>query len=195
MSVIFGIVENHEITIAGDKRGTSIKGGSPNDSINKVIMVNDQLAFAAAGNLAIATAIQMDINKSKNKEKITVDNLLDIIKAFYQKLSDNGATNILVYPFSFLIAGKNRNSEANLISGANIKGHLEAIEVPMALYPPEDVGNEECCNIFARNYHLYRLEFVEKTIRDISDLSKFVSVTGDKWVYNITKGKGLLHTF
>lgn len=45
MSVIFGIKENNRIIIAGDKRGSSIDGKTLSDDLDKVLMINDHLAF------------------------------------------------------------------------------------------------------------------------------------------------------
>ena len=53
MSVIFGIKENNRIIIAGDKRGSSIDGKTLSDDLDKVLMINDHLAFSSAGNAAI----------------------------------------------------------------------------------------------------------------------------------------------
>ena len=57
MSVIFGIKENNRIIIAGDKRGSSIDGKTLSDDLDKVLMINDHLAFSSAGNAAIEKAI------------------------------------------------------------------------------------------------------------------------------------------
>ena len=53
MSVIFGIKENNRIIIAGDKRGSSIDGKTLSDDLDKVLMINDHLAFSSAGNVSI----------------------------------------------------------------------------------------------------------------------------------------------
>ena len=90
MSVIFGIKENNRIIIAGDKRGSSIDGKTLSDDLDKVLMINDHLAFSSAGNAAIEKAISIDLNKATNKDCLTTDDLLDIIKAlsvFSQKCS------------------------------------------------------------------------------------------------------------
>ena len=59
MSVIFGIKENNRIIIAGDKRGSSIDGKTLSDDLDKVLMINDHLAFSSAGNAAIEKAISI----------------------------------------------------------------------------------------------------------------------------------------
>lgn len=195
MSVIFGIKEDSHIIIAGDKRGSSIDGGMLSDDLDKVIMVNEHLGFSSAGNAAIEKAIVMDLNKSEDKASLTTDDLLDVIKNFYQRVIETNSNGILALPFYFLIAGKGRNEKASLISGGNIKGRLDAKEVPMALYPPADAKMDECSNIFVKNYKLYNPEFVERTIYEIANISNLVSSTGDKWIYEIATEKGTFSTF
>lgn len=195
MSVIFGIKENGRIIIAGDKRGSSVDGKLLSDDLNKVIKVNDHLAFSSAGNSAIETVISIDLKRISDKDNFTTDGLLDVIKAFYQKVNETNCTSILALPFYFLIAGKGNDGKASLISGGNIKGCLEAKKVPMALYPPADAKMQDCCDCFAKNYKLYNSEFVERTIRDIADISGLVSSTGDKWIYDISTEKGMLYSF
>ena len=195
MSVIFGIKENNRIIIAGDKRGSSIDGKTLSDDLDKVVMINSHLAFSSAGNSAIEIAISMDINKLDNKKSMTTDDLLDVIKAFYKRVVDTNCSSILALPFYFLIAGKGRKCNSSLISGGNIKGVLDAKEVPMALYPPADAKMDKCNQCFAKNYKLYNPEFVERTIKEISTFSDLVSPTGGKWIYNIKSEKGELFTF
>ena len=112
MSVIFGIKENNRIIIAGDKRGSSIDGKTLSDDLDKVLMINDHLAFSSAGNAAIEKAISIDLNKATNKDCLTTDDLLDIIKAFYKRVADTNCDAILALPFYFLIAGKGRDGNA-----------------------------------------------------------------------------------
>lgn len=120
MSVIFGIKENNRIIIAGDKRGSSIDGKTLSDDLDKVLMINDHLAFSSAGNAAIEKAISIDLNKATNKD---------------------------------------------------------------------------CLDCFAKNYKLHNSEFVEKTIKEIANISNLVSPTGNKWIYNIATEKGMLFSF
>ena len=172
-----------------------IDGETFSDNLDKVITVNDQLAFACAGNAAIEEAIVIDLNKKENKECLTTDDLLEIINLFYERVKNTNNNAILGLPFYFLIAGKGRGGNASLISGGNIKGNIDAGEVPMALYPPADVEMRECCNCFARNYKFYNAEFVEKTIKEIANISTLVSPTGNKWIYDISEEKGMFFSF
>lgn len=195
MSVIFGIKESGRIIIAGDKRGSSIDGKTLSDNLDKILVVNNHLAFASAGNAAIEKTISIDLNKVTNKDDLSTDDLLDIIKAFYQRVIDTNCNSILSLPFYFLVAGKGRNDNASLISGGNIKGRLEVMEVPVALYPPADIKMQECCDCFVKNYKLYNTDFPERTIKEIADISHLVSPMGNKWIYDIATEKGILFSF
>jgi len=195
MSIIFGIKENDEIIIAGDKRGTNILNGSYSDDEDKITVINEHLVFATAGNVSIKKAILMDVHKLSNIENMTTEDLIDAITSFYKGINEKGITGLISMQFSFLIAGQSKNDNASLISGSNIRGRYSVFEVQMALYPPEDVKNELCCQIFANNYNLHHSSFVENTISEIAVLSDYVSITGDKWIYNIHLKKGRFLSF
>lgn len=80
MSVIFGIKENNRIIIAGDKRGSSIDGKTLSDDLDKVLMINDHLAFSSAGNAAIekATVIVAPItSRIHTKAKLPTHTLIN----------------------------------------------------------------------------------------------------------------------
>lgn len=195
MSVIFGIKEKDCIIIAADKRGTNINGNLITDDMKKISVINDQLAFSSAGNASIGEAISVDVNRIDNISKMKVDDLIDVIKSFYQRVIDNNCNSILALPFYFIIAGKGKDDNANLISGGFIKGRLEYKEVPMVLYPPSDVKMTICNEIFAKNYKYNHSRFAESTIADIAQESRLVSASGDKWIYHISAQKGELLTF
>ena len=123
------------------------------------------------------------------------DDVLRIISAFYQNIIEKKCDMILAFPFYCIVAGKNQSGEATLISGARDKNGFFAKEVSMVLYPPADVTMDVCSRIFVKNYKLFRGEFAERTIKEISDASSYVSPSGDKWIYNINTGVGNLFSF
>lgn len=59
----------------------------------------------------------------------------------------------------------------------------------MTLYQIADVKPDDCNQIFVKNYKLHHDDFCERTVRGISSISKIVSPTGNKWVYNISSKK------
>lgn len=197
MSVIFAIKEEGKIILAADKRGSGKDGRLITDNMNKIIVINDQLAFASAGNAVFGKLVEMDVAKLATKETLTSDGLARIIRDAHQKIQDIGVLDKLKMPspFYFLIAGKAQNGSASLISGGNPKGKLDMSEVPMALYPPNGADLKQCCEIFAKNYNFHHVDFVERTVREISAISPFVSPTGDQWTYDIATSKGTLRSF
>lgn len=195
MSVIFGIKKPREIIIAGDKRATSVNDKVQSDYMNKLTIVNECVCFASAGNAAIERAIQIDIEKARNASSMRTDDVLRIISTFYQNIIEKKCHMILTFPFCCIIAGKNQSGEATLISGAREKNGFVAQKVTMALYPPPDVSMDVCSRIFVKNYKLFRGEFAERTIKEVSDASIYVSPSGDKWIYNINTGLGNLFSF
>ncbi len=195
MSVIFGIKEPGEVIIAGDKRATSVNDKVKSDDMNKLTIVNECVCFASAGNASIERAIQIDIERAGNASSMRTDDVLRIICGFYKNIIEKKCDTILAFPFCCIIAGKKQSGEATLIAGAREKNGFVAKEVPMALYPPADVSMDGCSRIFVKNYKLFKGEFAERTIKEISDASIYVSPSGDKWIYNINTGIGNLFSF
>lgn len=55
--------------------------------------------------------------------------------------------------------------------------------------------NAGVLRLLCKNYKLHNSEFVEKTIKEIANISNLVSPTGNKWIYNIATEKGMLFSF
>ena len=183
MSVIFGIIDKNEILLGRDKRGSLYDGSFQNDETQKVFAINSHLAIATAGNEAISTAIRIDTTKSNKVEDLTVDDEIEVIQAFYQRVESINASSVAALPFVFIVAGTGINGEPKMVSGVhNPDGILELKECKMALFPPNGTSKELCNECFAESYYNYRSEFVERTVREISKISEVVSATGNKWV-------------
>lgn len=194
MSVIFGIKEGNTVTICGDKRFSTDNGELISDDAQKVRIINEKLAFASAGNASIEEAIMIDSRKLQTNE-LTTEALLQVIIEFYKRVDDNGLTLIGNFPYCALIAGASKSGAISLISVSRIHGKLTYQEAPMALFPPFDVEMQKCAEIFVRNYKLMHKRYCEQTIQDIAGLSKVVSPTGSKWVYNTRDGIGTFMEF
>lgn len=195
MSVIFGIREDDKIIVAGDKRGTSTHGDFLSDDLNKVTAINDKLCFATAGNASIEFAILNDVEKSGKASSMLVDELVNLIEDFYEKLVKEKSDIILSFPFYCLIAGQGSDGNDYLISGEKHNGEFNSMNVPALLLSPPDMKLHYCNKIFIRNYKFNHSLFVEQTIKEISKISKYVSPTGDKWIYDIKTHKGCLYSF
>lgn len=195
MSVIFGIVDQGKIIIAGDKRLSTAEGNFISDDGQKVIVINDKLAIATAGNAAIENAILTDIEKNCDISNMTTDDLIEIIRMFYERVLENKCTSIYMLPFYCIIAGIGRDKNAHLVNAGKFSEGFSAKDVPMALYHPADAKQSDCNQIFVKNYKLHHDDFCERTVREISLISKIVSPTGDKWEYDISSKRGIMFNF
>ena len=54
---------------------------------------------------------------------------------------------------------------------------------------------ERGCNIYCENIKKYPNNFIQKTIKDISKINKYVSSSGDVWIYDIATGKSTSEHF
>lgn len=195
MSVIFGIREDDKIIVAGDKRGTNTHGDFLSDDLNKVTAINDKLCFATVGNASIGFAILNDVEKSGKSSFMFVDELVNLIEDFYEELIEKECDTILSFPFHCLIAGKGIDGNDYLIAGETHNGEFNSMNIPAILLNPPDMTLHDCNMIFTRNYKFNYSLFVEQTIKEISEISKYVSPTGDKWIYDIKTHKGCLYSF
>jgi len=191
MSVIFGIKAENTILIASDRRVSRSNGTCLNDDKKKIYVINERLAYASAGVPVIGTMINMDVNKLSNKETLTVDGLIKIIKKFYNRAVEE----VVKYKAFFIIGGITESRGATLYAIINKNRNLDIAETPMIMFPPMNLTRETCGSILFRNLKDNNVDYVERTIHEISEQSKFVSRNGDKWIYNIEHEKGNLISF
>lgn len=144
MSVIFGIVENNSIIIAGDRRASSIDGTFISDNEQKVTEINGHLGIVTAGNVAIEKAVLKNVDDREDKAHMVIDDLVKSIREFYDKVIENQCDSIFNLPFYCLIAGEGSDGKGHLINAGRFKNGFAAKEVPMALYPPNDLDQDTC---------------------------------------------------
>lgn len=198
MSVILGVKTSNVIILAGDKRGSDKQGNILRNDLVKVDAINNHLGIASAGSKQIGDAILMSINKLDNKSNLRVENVIDIIRKLYDSFIEKELKYLMSQPASFLIGGLKRNDEIGLFIIVNSQGDLDVreVEIPLMIVPPDDVDIDTASKIFATNFNINPERFIEKTIADISDISKLVSSDGDKWIYdsrsNLSKSEKIL---
>lgn len=195
MSVIFGIVEKNSIIIVGDRRASSVDGNFISDDEQKVMEINEHLGIVTSGNVAIGKAILKNIDSKEDRAYMVIDDLVKVIQEFYKDIVRKQCNSIYNLPFYCLIAGEDSDGKGHLVNAGRFKNGFAAKEVPMALYSPNDVEQDTCNQIFARNYKLFRSQFCERTVQDIARLSKTVSFTGNKWIYNCASRSGKMYLF
>lgn len=194
MSVIFGIKEEGKLIIGADNRISDINNNVISDNNLKIKVINDNLCFVTAGNNAIGKAIDMRIDDYLS-ENMNVNTIIKLVNELYKEMIEKKCDTLLYLPFYCIIAGENNHGEACIISGANENQRFHYMDVPMVLFNPADVDNNICSMIFAKNYKLNHSIFVEQTIKEISQISKVVSSTGNKWVFDIKTKTGKLYSF
>ena len=191
MSVIFGIYEPARITIVADKRVYNSKTHAYNDNSQKLFAIHEQLCIAIAGNNAISMAVNLEINKFKEKAErlLTTDDLSDIIKDFYDKLIDKNPS-LLNHPFCCIYGGIDKNGKPILTCGTRCNQGYIHKNVPAIIFAPADVDEKECNDILVKNYTIIRGDFPKNILQKVSEKSKFVSSCGDKWVFSFRTKQG-----
>lgn len=187
MSTIMGIKTNNIVILGADKRLSTYDNKFISDDNNKILVINNHLAMACAGNAAIQKAIEIDISMLEiNKDSLFVEDALDVIRDLHKKLEKADAKTILSKSSYLIIGGLNRNQEIKLLSISFINGRLQCSEAvaDKIICPPNDVSMQKCIEIFAGNFIKHPECVIEKTVADISEISVVVSKCGNKWVYD-----------
>lgn len=194
MSVIFGVCEGEKVILCGDKRLSSVSGEVLSDDATKIIVVNNHLAVASAGNVAIEKIVEIESSKLP-KEGQTVESILSILQEFYQKVDDLNLEDIKKLKYCALIAGRNTEGNAMLISLSYIRGKLSSGKVTLGYYGPPDIAYEAGAELFVKNYRLHRSDFCARTVKEVSQLSKYVSPSGVIWTYDNHSQVGTTNEF
>jgi len=194
MTVILGRKLKNELVIAGDKRGSDIQGNKMRDDLKKIVVLNNYLAIASAGNDSISKVIQMDLAKVGKLEDLTVDDVIDTIYKFYKKANEL-SPNIALLNAYFIIAGKMKSGNYKLYVVFCQKGNVEVRETECCILSPEDMKLQECQQILNDNILSFNKNYVENTIKIISERSKLVSSSGEKWTLDIINNKSQIESF
>lgn len=194
MSVILGYKSENKIYLAADNRVTDKKDGSYSDKYRKLIKINNHLAMVCSGS-RLAQDKFADFIKGKQTKEWTIDDLkfyLNILCYSLNLYNSPAIDNMGVY---FIAGGLNENNQMELWSTSWNHKKYSGKSVEMALYPPEDVDMQTCCCIYIRNIHESFSNFMEKTIKEISQKGKMVSLSGDIWTYDIHTDKSSVKHF
>ncbi|MBQ6995619.1 MAG: hypothetical protein IJN64_14200 [Lachnospiraceae bacterium] len=187
MSTIMGIKTNNIVILGADKRVSTYEGKVISDDSDKILVINNHLAMACAGNAAIQKAIEIDTEKlEKTMNSLYVEDAIDVICNLFKKLEDAKAKTILSHTSYVIVGGLNQNKEIKLLAFSYVHGKLQWSEVKedKIIFPPTDVSMQRCAEIFVENYRLHTENMIEKTVADISAISNVVSECGNKWIYD-----------
>lgn len=63
------------------------------------------------------------------------------------------------------------------------------------MFPPYDADAKLCYNSFKKNIRESDGNFIQNTVKDIAQMSKVVSLSGDIWICDMITGKSSLEHF
>lgn len=198
MTVIMGYKTPNKIYLGADNRTSTVDDTPIRDDVNKIVVVNKDVAVAFAGYSQTQTMFE---NITKNSTpNFRVEDALLCLKIIYWickiPLYKKYTKNILKYGSRFIVAGKNRKDEYCMYTMSILNGKLEKPSLTdRFLFPPSDASAKECWNLFAKNVTCSHKEFVQKTVKDVAKISNLVSVSGDVWIYDMIENKSTLEHF
>ena len=187
MSVIMGIKTNNVVILGADKQLSTYNNEFISDDSDKILVINNNLAMVFAGNAAIQKAIEIDTDKiGTNKQLLYVEDAINILYSLFERLKMAGAKTILSTSSCVIIGGLSKDKSLKLLAFSYVHGELSWSEVKedKILFPPNDVSMKKCAEIFIENFYLCGDRIIEKTVQDISKISKVVSACGNKWIYD-----------
>lgn len=191
MSVILGYMAEDKIYLGADNRTVRLDETISRDDVNKIVAVNNNVAVAFAGYNKSQMLFERMITNLSDKNEFYVEDALRYIKLihwlfklfWYRKIGKEGR----VLSSRFIVAGKNKNGKSSLYTASILNGKLEKPSLTdRIIFPPADSDVKICCDIYAINAVNHPRDFIQRTIKDISKISKLISSTGDIWIYDIT---------
>lgn len=198
MTVIMGYKTPKKIYLGADNRTSTVEDAPIRDDVNKIVVVNNNVAVAFAG--YHGTQIMFE-NMTKNSDKdFRVEDAMHCIKIIYWICKipwyKKYAKNIIQYGSRFIVAGKNRKDEYCMYTVSILNGKLEKPSLTERfLFPPSDASAKECWDLFAKNVTCSHTDFVQKTVKDVAKISNLVSMSGDVWIYDMIENKSTLEHF
>lgn len=197
MSVILGYKAEDKLYLAADNRTSTIDDVPIRDDVNKIVVVNNNVAVAFAGYGGTQTVFEgMIKNISKD---FKVEDVLFLLKILYWICKipwyKKYTKNIMDLGSRFIVAGKNKKDECCMYTVSYINGKFEKPSLTdRFLFPPYDVSPKVCWDFYVKNVISSNSDFIQKTIKDIAKVSNLVSSSGDIWTYNfVTSNSSMEH--
>lgn len=199
MTVIMGCKKSNKIYLGADNRTSTIDNQVIRDNEKKIVVVNNHVAVAFSGVSDIQHIFEKQISDLEDRDTYVVEDVIKHLKRTYWLLKlfsfRKNIKQKLCVGSRFIIAGKNRENEYCLYIMSYVNGKLEKPKlVESFMFPPSDVSPKDCYDYYARNVYSHK-DFIQKTVKDISRMSKLVSSSGDMWVYDMITDKSVLEHF
>lgn len=199
MSVILGYKAEDKLYLAADNRLSEKDGTFIRDNERKIIEINSHLAVAFAGNAGTQALFGEFVKGMKNAKDFKIEDILLNINAMFMSLKINKdreyAINILNSSSYFIVAGKDKNNDNGIYAVSYVNGKLGDTKTEMILFPPLGADMQTCSNIYVKNVHMFPQNFLQKTVKEISDICNTVSPSCDIWTYNFVADNSSMEHF
>lgn len=198
MSIILGYKAEDKLYLAADNRVSSPEDEFIRDDDTKILVINNSVAVAFAGYSGTQTLFEKFIKD--NNESLRVEDALLYIRFIYWICKipwyKKYTKNILKFGSRFIVAGKNRKNEYCMYIVSYVHGKFEKPSLTdRFLFPPSDASPKLCWDFYTKNVVDTHSNFMQGTIKDIANVSKLVSPSGDIWTYDILVNTGTLEHF
>lgn len=194
MSVIMAYKTEDKIYLGADNRTVTIEDVVSRDNVNKIVSINNEVAVAFAGCYKSQMLFNFVIKRMKNVADFKVEDALKSIKWVYRicKLLrfNKFSKEILSIGSQFLVVGKNKKNECciymTLISDGKLR---KALLKEWFIFPPYGADFDVCSNILTTNIVKYPNKSIQRTIKEIAINNKYISPSGDIWIYDMITDK------
>lgn len=191
LSVILGYQTKDKIIIAGDNRTSDKNGKRRSDSEKKIVVFNDHLCVATAGN-RLGYLILEAIYKQNNMAEFYMEDFARKIAELYKESENNSFFKL---PINYIMGGSEKNGNCGMIAIDAINGKLKPTPITKIIYPPEGIEPQITNRILDKNIEKYPNDFYLHTIHKVSWKSKYVSHSGDVWIFDLTSKTGKIEHF
>lgn len=200
MSVIMAYKTKDKIYLGADNRTVTEEDVFSRDNVNKIVVVNDCVAVAFAGVNKSRLLFNFIIKRKKDVADFKVEDTLKCIKGVYRLCKllrfNKFSKEILSIGSQFLVVGKNKQGEYCIYRLSISHGKLEKpILEDVFIYPPYCMDYNVARSILTTNAKKYPNKFIQRTIKDIAPNNKYISPSGDIWIYNMITGKSTSEHF
>ena len=86
--------------------------------------------------------------------------MIEIIDDFYKHIIENNCISIYICLFCCSIDSMGKDEKSYLIKEEKFKTGFATKDTPMALYHPTDTKQDDCKQIFVKNYKMHHGDFV-----------------------------------
>lgn len=194
MSVIMAYKTKDKIYLGADNRTVREDDVISRNNVNKIVVVNNDVAVAFAGCYKSQMLFNFVIKRMKNVSDFRAEDALKAIRWVYRLCKllrfNTFSKEILSIGSQFLVVGKNKKNECCIYMTLISEGKLrKPLLKEWFIFPPCGADMDVCSNILKTNVAKYSNKSIQKTIKEIAKNNKYISSSGDIWIYDMKSGK------